>query len=333
MTTRTAGTSSEGDAITAELTAMRLLGRWVGVRGVPRLRRDHLRPGGRQAGPARPGVGLPHARRAAPARWRRWPPSTTPSWSAGCATSSTASVRTLVLEHVDGPAALEPDPQARPAAGAAVPAAGHRGGRRPPLPPAGRGRAPRREAEQHDHGSAGPADRPVGRPVPAARHGSRRIGTDAYMAPEQADPETHGGAGHEPTSGAWARRCSTRSPATGPSRATRTPTPSPNASRSWSRTPGRSPTTSRPPRQGRPGRARAATPAVARCPPSSPTPWSRSSPACRPPAHLQGASLRVPLIPRPPGQHRGPGGEGVAGGARTHPATALEPRVRRAGSS
>ncbi len=27
--------------------------------------------------------------------------------------------------------------------------------------------------------------------------GSRRIGTDHYMSPEQADPETHGGAGHE----------------------------------------------------------------------------------------------------------------------------------------
>ena len=27
--------------------------------------------------------------------------------------------------------------------------------------------------------------------------GSRRIGTDLYMSPEQADPERHGGAGHE----------------------------------------------------------------------------------------------------------------------------------------
>ena len=38
-------------------------------------------------------------------------------------------------------------------------------------------------------------DLSVARPLQRAR-GSRRIGTDYYMSPEQADPETHGGPGH-----------------------------------------------------------------------------------------------------------------------------------------
>jgi serine/threonine-protein kinase len=39
-------------------------------------------------------------------------------------------------------------------------------------------------------------DLSIARPRQRAK-GSRRIGTDAYMSPEQADPQTHGGPGHE----------------------------------------------------------------------------------------------------------------------------------------
>ena len=45
----------EGDPITEELTAMKLLGGGIGVRGLPGLRRDHLRPRRGQDPPARPG--------------------------------------------------------------------------------------------------------------------------------------------------------------------------------------------------------------------------------------------------------------------------------------
>ena len=44
---------AEGDAITADLTALRLLGEGVGVRGLPGVRRDHVRTRGGEA--VRPG--------------------------------------------------------------------------------------------------------------------------------------------------------------------------------------------------------------------------------------------------------------------------------------
>ena len=52
-------------------------------------------------------------------------------------------------------------------------------------------------------------------PEYAAR--SKRLGTDYYMSPEQADPDTHGTPASPPTSGGSARPCSTRSPAIAPS--------------------------------------------------------------------------------------------------------------------
>ena len=71
-----------------------------------------------------------------------------------------------------------------------------------------------------------------GRATPPADR--TRIGTDAYMSPEQCDPDRHGDARPAPaTCGAWAPRCSRRSPATGRSTtATATPTTSPERSRS-----------------------------------------------------------------------------------------------------
>ena len=65
-----------------------------GVRGLPGLRRDHVRPRRGEGAPPRPGVGRARACAACVARSRRWPRSTTRWWSGSCGTSSMASART-----------------------------------------------------------------------------------------------------------------------------------------------------------------------------------------------------------------------------------------------
>ena len=72
----------------------------------------------------------------------------------------------------------------------------------------------------------------------AAARSTTSIGTDVYMAPEQCDPGSPARPARPATSGAWARPCSRRSPATARStRATPTPHGSRTASPSWSTRP------------------------------------------------------------------------------------------------
>ena len=136
------------------------------------------------------------------------------------------------------------------------------------------------------------------RPRSAAR--GKQLGTDYYMSPEQADPDTHGAP--EAASDVWGLGppSSMPSPATAPS----TPAPS-EAERAGRALPPAGRRALRParpgPRSGARGGARVPRPGPRQAPPArarSSTPSSRSSPGSRPQAHLQGARAeRVARVP------------------------------------
>ena len=187
---------AEGDPITAELTAVRRLGGGSAYEAY--LAFDEITYGPVVVKVVRPGPGRRRARACAAcaARSRRWRPSTTRSWSAACATSWRASGRTWCWSRSTGPGCRRWSGATGRCQEQQYLPLGDRDRQRAALPAPARLDPPRRQAQQRHHGRARPADRPVGGAAGRRRRAhARRIGTDAYMSPEQCDPDRYGAPG------------------------------------------------------------------------------------------------------------------------------------------